>query len=479
MRDAESYAREFRGRFLEELKKFIRFPSVSSQPKHAKDIMKCAYWLADHMRQIGLKKTRVIATKRHPLVYGEWRHAPGKPTILIYGHFDVQPVDPLEAWKSPPFDPQVRGEHLYGRGSCDDKGQLFLHLKAVEALLKTEGKLPVNVRCLFEGEEEIGSPNLPAFLSRNANELRSDAAVVSDTRMLGPDRPAIHYAERGALSAEIEVTGPAHDLHSGNFGGMVHNPLEALCEMMAKLHDSEGKVAIPGFYDRVLPVSDKERKYMKRTGPNDAEIIRDASVKEAWGESKFSLYERTTLRPALTINGIVGGYQGTGSKAVIPSHAVAKLNFRLVSAQKPKEIDQLFRRYVERITPPTVKSMVRSEPGAEPVLIHPGQLAIRAAAKAYRRVFGVAPVFLRSGGTIPIVSSFQRFLGVPTVLMGFALPDARLHAPNENLHLPTFERGISTSVWFLRFVADSDLRRSTGNAVATGAFRGLGRHYDH
>ncbi len=433
MRDAESYAREFRGRFLEELKKFIRFPSVSSQPNHAKDIMKCAYWLADHMRQIGLKKTRVIATKRHPLVYGEWRHAPGKPTILIYGHFDVQPVDPLEAWKSPPFDPQVRGEHLYGRGSCDDKGQLFLHLKAVEALLKTEGKLPVNVRCLFEGEEEIGSPNLPAFLSRNANELRSDAAVVSDTRMLGPDRPAIHYAERGALSAEIEVAGPAHDLHSGNFGGMVHNPLEALCEMMAKLHDSEGKVAIPGFYDRVLPVSEKERKYMKRTGP----------------------------------------------KAVIPSHAVAKLNFRLVSAQKPKEIDQLFRRYVERITPPTVKSMVRSEPGAEPVLIHPGQLAIRAAAKAYRRVFGVAPVFLRSGGTIPIVSSFQRLLGVPTVLMGFALPDARLHAPNENLHLPTFERGISTSVWFLRFVADSDLRRSTGNAVATGAFRGLGRHYDH
>ena len=466
-RNAFAYAQAHSARFLEELKDFIRFPSVSSQPNHAKDLKACAGWLAKHMRLIGLHRTKVIPTRGHPLVYGEWRQAPGRPTVLIYGHYDVQPVDPLKAWHSPPFDAQVRSEYLYGRGACDDKGQLFLHLKAIESLLRTEGKLPVNVRCLFEGEEEIGSPNLPTFLAHHTNELRANVAVVSDTRILGPDRPAIHYAERGALSAEIEVTGPAHDLHSGNFGGSVHNPLQALCEMLAKLHDDEGHVRISGFYNRVLPVTQSERDYMKQTGPRDAEILQNAQVANAWGEPEFSLYERTTLRPALTINGIVGGYQGPGAKAVIPAHALAKLNFRLVPAQEPKEIDCLFRRYVARITPPTVKSKVRSEPGARPALVNPGHPAIRAAARAYRKVFGVKPVFLRSGGTIPIVNSFQRFLRVPTVLMGFALPDARLHAPNENLHLPTFRRGIATSIWFLRSIAeksknsrDSDSRAS-------------------
>jgi acetylornithine deacetylase/succinyl-diaminopimelate desuccinylase-like protein len=457
---ALTYAQTHQSRFLEELKEFIRFPSVSSQPNHSADVRHCAEWLAKHAEQIGLEHVQLIPTRRHPLVYGEWRHARQRPTVLIYGHFDVQPVDPLKAWHSPPFEPQERGNRLYGRGACDDKGQLFIHLKAIESLLRTERKLPVNVRCLFEGEEEIGSPNLPSFLSQNAQNLHADVAAVSDTRMLGPNRPALHYAERGALSAELEVTGPAHDLHSGNFGGAVHNPLQALCEILAKLHDAEGRVLIPGFYDRVLAITPNERAYMQQTGPKDEEILHDAQATHPWGEPEFTLYERTTLRPAVTINGIIGGYQGPGSKAVIPSRSLAKLNFRLVPAQEPRNVEEMFRRYIEQIAPPTVRCIVRSQPGAKPVLMNPGHSAFRAAAHAYRKVFGVTPVFLRSGGTIPIVHSLQRFLRVQTVLMGFALPDARLHAPNENLHLPTFECGVATIIWFLRFIALKNSRIS-------------------
>lgn len=453
VQDALKYARANRRRFLKELKEFIRFPSISSQPRHATDVRRCGEWLARHMKHIGLEQVALIPTHRHPIVYGEWKHAASFPTVLIYGHFDVQPADPLIKWSSPPFDPQVRGNNLYGRGSCDDKGQLFVHLKAIESFLRTTSRLPVNVCCLFEGEEEIGSPNLPAFLERNARDLRADVAVMSDTRMLGPNRPAINYSERGALSVEIEVTGPRHDLHSGNFGGAVHNPLQALCEILAQVHDSAGRVTIPGFYDRVLPVTQRERSYMARTGPSDAEILRDAQVEEAWGEAEHTLYERITLRPALTINGITGGYQGPGGKSVIPSHAIAKLNFRLVPDQDPAEIDQLFRQYIARITAPAVKTIVRSEPGAKPALVNPGHAAIRTAAQAYRKAFGSAPVFLRSGGTIPIVNSFQRVLGLPTVLMGFALPDDRMHAPNEKFHLPNFYRGIATSIWFLQMIA--------------------------
>jgi acetylornithine deacetylase/succinyl-diaminopimelate desuccinylase-like protein len=453
VQDALKYVQANRPRFVAELKEFIRFPSVSAQPAHAADVRRCGEWLAKHMKRIGLQRVVVIPTRRHPIVYGEWEHATGRPTVLIYGHFDVQPADPLDQWRSPPFDPQVRGNNLYGRGACDDKGQLFVHLKAIESFLRTTRRLPVNVLCLFEGEEEIGSPNLNAFLERNAAALRAHVAVMSDTRMLGPHRPAINYAERGALSVEMEVTGPRFDLHSGNFGGAVHNPLQVLSEILSRLHDSAGHVAIPGFYDRVLPATKLERAYMARTGPSDAEILRDAQAQEAWGEPEYSLYERITLRPALTINGITGGYQGPGGKSVIPSHAVAKLNFRLVPDQDPAEVDQLFRQYIRRITPPTAKLVVRSEPGAKSALVNPGHPAIQMAAQAYRKGFGSAPVFLRSGGTIPIVNSFQKILGLPTVLMGFALPDDRMHAPNEKFHLPNFYRGIATSIWFMQMIA--------------------------
>ncbi|MGH9841167.1 MAG: dipeptidase [Blastocatellia bacterium] len=444
-----TYAQCNRDRFIAELQDFIRFPTVSAQSGQAEDLKKCAMWLANHLREIGLEQVKVISTPRHPLVYAAWRHAPGRPTALIYGHYDVQPPEPLHEWRSPPFEPVVRGNDLYGRGASDDKGQMFTHVKALESYLRTTGKLPVNVKCLFEGEEEIGSPNLTPFLARNNRSLAADVAVVSDTRILSPSRPAITYALRGALSLELEVCGPKQDLHSGNFGGAMHNPLQALCEIIARLHDADGRVTIPGFYDRVRRESEEERRYMARTGPTDEQVLRDAQALTGWGERGYTLYERTVIRPALTINGISGGYQGQGVKAVIPARAAAKFNFRLVPDQDPREIDRLFRQHIARITSPTVRATIRTHFVAKPALVNRHHPGMRAAAVAYQKGFGAMPVFLRSGGTIPVVNTLQELLGIPTVLMGFALPDDRMHAPNEKFHLPNFHNGIATSIWFL------------------------------
>jgi acetylornithine deacetylase/succinyl-diaminopimelate desuccinylase-like protein len=446
---ALAYARQHRPRFLAELKDFVRFPTISSQAGHAGDLKKCAAWLAAHLRRVGLESVRVIPTRGHPIVYGAWQRALGRPTVLLYGHYDVVPVDPVKEWRTPPFEPTIRGDDLYGRGACDDKGQLFAHIKALESYLMTERHLPVNVKCLFEGEEELDSPNFAPFVAKNRRALSAHAAVMSDTRMLAPDRPAISYAERGTLRLELEVHGPRQDLHSGNFGGAVHNPLQALCEMIATLHDASGRVAIPGFYEDVRTWSEKERGYMERTGPRDAEILADARVERGWGEPGYSLYERTTLRPALTLNGIVGGHQGSGVKAVIPASALAKLSFRLVPDQDPQRIARLFSGHIARISPPAVRSSVRVLSDARPALIDRDDASMRAAAFAYRKGFGKSPVFVRSGGTIPVVNMFQEILGIPTVLMGFALPDDRIHAPNEKFHLPNFYNGIATCIWFL------------------------------
>jgi acetylornithine deacetylase/succinyl-diaminopimelate desuccinylase-like protein len=446
---ALAYAQAHRPRFLAELKDFVRFPTVSAQPKHAGDIKKCAAWLAHHLRRTGLSDVKVIPTERHPLIYASWRRAGRRPTVLIYGHYDVQPADPLSEWRSPPFKPLVRGADLYGRGACDDKGQMFAHVKALESCLRTTGKLPVNLKCLFEGEEEIGSPSLIPFLERNKRALEADVAVMSDMPILGAHRPALTYAMRGGLSLELEVRGPQRDLHSGIFGGAIHNPLQALCEIVAGLHDSEGRVTIPAFYTSVRQWSEEERNYMARVGPDDRQILRDAGARRRWGERGYTLYERTTIRPALTVNGILGGYQGPGGKGVIPARALAKLSFRLAPDQNPQEVERLFRQHIARITPSTVSSSVRALSGAKPALVSRGHPAMRAAALAYRKGFGAAPVFLRSGGTIPVVNAFQKILGVQTVLMGFALPDDRMHAPNEKFHLPNFYNGIATSLWFL------------------------------
>lgn len=444
-----AYASRNRSQSLSQLIRFVRFPTVSAQPSHAQDLKKCAEWLANHLRQIGLRKINIIPTRRHPIVYAEWLEAPGRPTVLIYGHYDVQPVDPLSEWQSPPFEPTIRGDNLHARGASDDKGQMFAHIKALEALLRTTGRLPVNVKCIFEGEEEIGSPNLRPFIERNKRALAADVAVVSDTRMLAPDRPAITYSLCGGLSLELEVRGPDQDLHSGTFGGAVHNPLQALCEILGSLHDPNRRVTIPGFYNRVRRWSDEELGRMARTGPTDEQILRAARVAKGWGERGYTLYERTTIRPALTINGITGGYQGPGGKSVIPARASAKLNFRLVPNQDPRTIEQLFRCHIARVTPPTVRTSIRTNLGAMPALVNRNHPAMRAARVAYRRGFGAWPVFLRSGGTIPVVNTFHELLAAPTVLMGFALPNDRMHAPNEKFYLPNFHNGIATCIWFL------------------------------
>ncbi|HEY0078668.1 MAG TPA: dipeptidase [Pyrinomonadaceae bacterium] len=460
-----AYVRANAARFVEELKQFVSFPSVSAQPKHADDLKKCAAWLAAHLHGIGLEHVRIVETPRHPIVYADWLHAPSRPTLLVYGHYDVQPADPLDEWQTPPFEPTVRGQYIYGRGACDDKGQLFAHLKALEFYLLRVGRLPVNVRCLFEGEEEIGSPNLKSFLSQHKRALRSDAAVMSDTRMLAADRPALTYALRGGLSFELEVEGAPSDLHSGNFGGALHNPLQALCEIVAALHDRHGRVTVPGFYERVRVWNEGERAYMAEHGPSDEKILRDAGARRGWGERGFSLYERTTVRPALTVNGIGGGYQGTGGKSIIPSRAFAKINIRLVPDQDPHDIERLVRAHIARLTPPTVRSNVRTHLRSRPALIDRTHPAMRAAAASYRAGFGASPVFVRSGGSIPVVNIFQELLQLQTVLMGFALPDDRIHAPNERFYLPNLFRGIITCAHFLSAIAAKPgLRAVTGVA---------------
>ena len=453
MKSLNGYIDANQSRFITELKNFIRFPSISAQAQHADELMQCADWLASHLQRIGLLRIDILPTLRHPIVCAESKQLAHRPTVLIYGHYDVQPPDPLEEWRSPPFYPVVRGANLYGRGASDDKGQMFAHIKAIEAYLRMQGALPVNVKCLFEGEEEIGSPNLPRFLELNRHRLGADVAVISDMSIIAPDQPAITYALRGALSVEIEVAGPGRDLHSGTFGGAVHNPLQVLAELIAALHDTNGKIAIPGFYQRVRLWSEEERDYMASVGPIDAKLLRNAKVCSGWGDLDYTAYERTTIRPALTVNGITGGYQGEGAKSVIPSRAVAKLNFRLVPNQTPHEIDRLFRAHIARLAPPTVRVKVRTLVAANPALINRNHPVMRAAVAAYRKGFGATPVYLRSGGTIPVVSMLQQALDVPIVLMGFGLPDDRIHAPNEKFHLPNFFNGIQTSTWFLSEVA--------------------------
>ena len=446
---AVAYVNASRARFLAELQQFVQIPSVSSDPKRTNDVSRCAKFLGNHLRGIGFTGVRLLQTARHPIVYGEWLGATGKPTILIYGHYDVQPAEPESEWKTPPFAGIVRDGFIYGRGASDDKGQLFTHIKAIEALLRTTRHLPVNVKCLFEGEEEIGSPNLLPFIQRNRRALQADAVVMSDTRMLNQDQPALTYALRGQLAMELEVHGPDHDLHSGNFGGAVHDPLQALCEVIARLHDSTGHIAVPGFYGKVRRSDSGERKYLAQTGPSDADILHEAGASTAWGEQGYSLYERVTLRPSLAITGMRGGHGGVGPKGVIPYLAIAKVSFRLVPDQEPAEIEQLVRRYIERITPSTVRIRIKTHNYSRPVLLDRKNPVMRAAAAAYRRVFGRTPVWLRSGGTIPVVSQFQDVLRAPTVLMGFASPGDNLHGQNERFSVKNFHRGILACMVFL------------------------------
>jgi len=452
---AIAHARRYRERFLAELADFVRFPSVSADPRHAADVVACARWLASHLRGLGATEVRIVPTARHPVVHAAWRRATGQPTVLIYGHYDVVSADPLEAWRSSPFEATRRGESLYGRGTSDDKGQLFAHLKALEAFLRTSGALPINVACLFDGEEEIGSPSLGALLASQRRAFEADVAVVSDTPILGPGRPALTYALRGLLSLEARVAGPRHDLHSGRFGGAVHNPAQVLCDLVSSLHDASGRVAVAGFYDRVRPAHEAERAAIARTGPTDAQVRREAGVDEAWGEPGYTLFERMTLRPALSVNGLAGGHAGPGPKTVIPASARTKLSVRLVPDQDPEEIADLLKEHFERLAPATVRVAIVSDTAVRPFLADRDHPELPVALEAYRKGFGAVPAFLRAGGSIPAVRMLQDVLGRSPLLMGFALPDDGMHGPNERLHLPTFWSAIETSIWLLAGLARS------------------------
>jgi acetylornithine deacetylase/succinyl-diaminopimelate desuccinylase-like protein len=400
------------------------------------------------MQGAGIRDVRIDPTPGHPVVCGAWTGAPGRPTVLVYGHYDVQPPDPEDLWVSPPFQPTLRDGRVYARGASDDKGQLLVHLEAFEACRLAAGGPPVNLRFVFEGEEEIGSPNLAGWLEAHAAELAADVALVSDTAMVAPNQPSLIYGLRGLAYLEVEVTGPPRDLHSGQFGGAVLNPAHVLCALIADLHDAEGRVAIPGFYDAVRPLDDAERALLAAV-PFDLAAFRSATGQAGgWGEPGFSLVERLGARPTLDVNGLWSGWTGAGAKTVLPSKAGAKVSMRLVPDQDPPTIARLFTEHLQRLAPAGVSVAVRDLHGGYPALVDRSIPAMRAAAQAYEQAFGRAPVFAREGGTIPVVALFRTMLGIPTVLMGFGLPDDNLHAPNEKLELANFERGIETVIHF-------------------------------
>ena len=441
MADLLEYLRASRERHLRELEEFLRIPSVSAKSEHREDTARAADWLAGKMRDAGLETAEVIATAGHPVVIGEWRGAEGAPTLLVYGHYDVQPPEPLEEWLSPPFEPTVREGNLYARGSVDDKGQLYLHLKAVEAHLSARGTLPVNVVFLIEGEEEIGSPNLTAFLEENRERLACDAVLVSDTTMFAPGFPSITMGLRGLAYMEVRVQGPRGDLHSGSYGGAVVNPANALARIIAGLHDPEGRVTIPGFYDAVRDLSDREREEI-RALPYDEEVLREeVGSPELGGESGFGALERVWARPTLDVNGLLSGYTGEGAKTVLPARAMAKISMRLVPDQDYREVERLFADHVRALAPAGVTVEVQALHGGQPWRADPTEPVFEAAARALEKAFGRPPVFVREGGSIPIVHAFQQTLRAPVALLGFGLPGENAHAPNEWFSLDNYHRG--------------------------------------
>lgn len=445
-----TYAQQQQEQHLQELIEFLRLPSISTQEKHNEDVAETAVWLANNMTQAGIENVRVIKTQRHPLVYGDWLHAGSDaPTVLIYGHYDVQPVDPIELWDSAPFEPDIRDNYLYARGASDDKGQTFLHVKAVEAYLKTEGKLPINVKFIIEGEEESGGESLRAFIPANKELLAANVAVVSDTGMPSPQQPAITYGLRGNCYVLMDITGPARDLHSGSFGGGIDNPLNVLGHLIASFKDQEGHILIPGFYDDVRPLSDEERALLAQFPMDEAAWLADTGAPQTWGEPEYTLVERIGARPTLDVHGIIGGYTGPGGKTVLPSTVHVKLSMRLVPNQDPADILAKFKAHVLAVAPPTVSIVFHQRGGAPASVCNLNHPAMKAAAAAFTAVFENPPVFMREGGSIPVVGQFQEYLGLETVLMGFGLPSDNLHAPNERFYLPNFYRGIETSIRFL------------------------------
>jgi len=449
MENIIKYIESNKERYLEELIDFLRIPSISNEEANKGDIRKAASWLESHLNGIGLENVKVFETEGHPIVYGDWLKAGDNvPTVLVYGHYDVQPVDPLELWTSPPFEPVVKGNKIYARGSADDKGQIFIHIKSLEAHLKNNGKLPINVKVIFEGEEEVGSVNLEKFIEVQKEKLKADYIVISDTSMYTDNLPSICYGLRGLCYMQIDIVGPNRDLHSGSFGGGVNNPINVLAEIINKLKDEKGKILINGFYDDVLKLTDVEREEFKRLPFDEKDYMKDLEVEELFGEEGYTTVERVSARPTLDCNGIWGGYQGKGAKTVLPSAAGAKISMRLVPNQSPEKIAILFEKFISKITPKSVKVKVTSLHGGKPSLTAIDTPAIGAAVSSLKKAFGVDPVFFKEGGSIPIVNSFKEILGADAILLGFGLPDDNIHSPNEKFDLGNFYKGISTIAYY-------------------------------
>ena len=450
-----SYYTDHQNDFLESLKAFLRIPSISALAENKDDIRRAAEFAKSELLAAGMTSAELIEGDGNPLVYAEWLKAPGKPTILFYGHYDVQPPDPLEEWKSPPFEPEVRGDDIFARGACDDKGQVLIQVKAVESLLKTTGKLPVNVKFLLEGEEETGGEHIEAYVKTKPPRLKADAAVVCDTEMFAPNMPTICVGLRGLVYYELAVEGASLDLHSGVYGGAAPNPVMAIAEILCALKDRDGHIQIPGFYDRVVPPSPKERAAWDSLPFNEQEFLeKEVCAKALTGEPGIPVLERVWGRPTLEVHGIRGGFTGEGAKTVIPARAVAKVSTRLVGDQQVDESIAQFKAAVAAVCPKGVTAEVRLLSAGAPSLTNPDNAFIHAAAEAMKQIFNKETVYIRSGGSIPIVGVFDRYLGIPSVLMGFGLPDDRLHSPNEKFHLPNFYRGIEAIARYLEILGE-------------------------
>ena len=434
-----------RDRYVDELKRYLAIPSISALPDHAGDVRACAEWTAAEMKRIGLEHVRLIETPGNPVVCGDWLHAEGAPTILFYGHYDVQPVDPLDLWESPPFEAAVRQGEIYARGAADDKGQVFMHCKAVEACLRRAGRLPVNVRFVIEGEEEIGSVHLDAFVRERRDELAADVVVISDSPMFDRGVPSICYGLRGLAYLQIDLRGSRSDLHSGSFGGAVANPAFVLAQVLSRMKDRGGRVTAPGFYDDVRPLRAGERAEFARLPFNERRYRNELGAPKLFGERGYTTLERLWARPTFEVNGLLSGFTGDGAKTVIPAVAMAKVSMRLVPDQDPGRVADLFEAHLRKVTPPTVELTVTRMHGGRPWMTEFDNPFVQAAGRAVERGFGRRPVFNREGGSIPVVATFQEVLGLPAVLFGVGLPDENAHAPNEKLDLGNFHNGIVAS----------------------------------
>jgi len=448
MEDAIAFANKHRDTALEELIDLLAIPSVSTLPEHAGDVKHAAEWLAERLHGIGLENIAIMPTPGHPVVYGDWLHAPGKPTVLVYGHYDVQPADPFDEWDSPPFQPTVRDDYLYARGASDMKSQIFAQIKAMEAIAQF-GESPVNIKYMLEGEEEVGSPNLGAFVRENKDRLQCDFVLNCDSGIQGPELPGIVYGLRGLAYFELEVHGPDHDLHSGMFGGTIRNPLNELCRLIAGMHDDEGRVTLPGFYDNVRNLSEDERVDLAKLPHSDSDQLAMTGSPALWGEAGYTTVERTGARPALDVNGIIGGFTADGSKTVLPAKAIAKISMRLVPDQRGDDIRGQLEAYLKANAPDTITWEVREHASGDPAITDRESEPVRKALAALKAVWGVDPVFKREGGSIPVVSLLQEKLGVDSVMLGFALPTDGIHGPNEKQYIPNFYRGIETYIRYL------------------------------